>query len=132
MEQELVIVSQSRYDFATTVDKLSEKIIATGWKIMLTHDFQEILRKNGKDVLPIKVIEICKPEYSGKLLEKDALKAYSPLMPCRISVYQNTTGDVFISQINVPVMATPIGGLLEEVMLKAFTEMDTLIKEISQ
>ena len=42
----------------------------------MTHDLQETLRKNGKDVLPVKVIELCKPDYSVQLLKEDSERIY--------------------------------------------------------
>lgn len=127
MKQEQFIVCQSRMGFAETVEKLSAKIVSSGWKISIIHDLQETLRKNGKDVLPIKIIEICKPEYSGRLLEVDSLRVYSPLMPCRISVYQTADGATFISRMNSGAMASQIGGLVEQVMSQAFKDIEQVL-----
>ena len=47
------IENESLYGFEHTVELLSAKITEIGWKISMTHDLQETLRKNGKDVLPV-------------------------------------------------------------------------------
>ncbi|MDH6357018.1 DUF302 domain-containing protein [Parabacteroides sp. PF5-9] len=121
----------SRYSFDETFEKLSEKILSIGnWKIQHIHDMQETLRKNGKEVLPIKVIELCSPKYSGRILERDAERLYSSLLPCRISIYQTSDGVTHISRMNSAAMAAQIGGLVEEVMSEAFAEIEKTITEI--
>lgn len=130
--QEQFVISQSKYTFDETVSELSELILAADWKITVIHDLQATLKKNGKEVEPIKILEICKPEYSGQLLEVDSLRVYSPLMPCRISVYQTKDGSVYISRMNSRLMAKQIRGLVEEVMDSAFNEIEGILKSVSK
>lgn len=130
MNTQLFIVNESKFSFTDTIEKLSSRIVETGWKIPTTHDLQETIRKSGKSVLPIKVIEICRPDYSVKLLNEDALRVYSPLMPCRISVYEVNGGKTYISRMNSGLLAAEIGGKVEEVMGKAFEEMENIINEL--
>ena len=40
------------------------------WMNPANHDLQQSLAKAGKSVRPVKVVEICKPAYSGAMLEK--------------------------------------------------------------
>ncbi|NDV84697.1 DUF302 domain-containing protein [Bacteroides sp. 51] len=88
----------SRYSYDETFDKLSEKIQSLGnWKIQHIHDMQETLRKNGKEVLPIKVIELCNPKYSGRILEHDMERKYSvnPVFLCISIDYLSKTPKTF-------------------------------------
>lgn len=126
--QEQFLVSESKYGFDQTVEELSKGIISIGWKISVVHDLQATLKKSNQNVLPIKILEICKPEYSGRLLAVDSLRIYSPLMPCRISVYQMQDGKTHVSRMNSGMMAKQIGGLVEEVMTGAFEEIENLLK----
>lgn len=130
MKNELFLVATSKYNFNETVEKLSECILAGGWKILFVHDLQAILKKNGHEVLPTSIIEICKPAYSLKLLATDSLKVYSPLMPCRLSIYETAEKKVCISRMNSGEMAKWIGGEVDEVMSKAFQEIETMITEM--
>ena len=130
-ESAMFLENVSRYSYDETFDKLSEKIQSLGnWKIQHIHDMQETLRKNGKEVLPIKVIELCNPKYSGRILEHDMERLYSSLLPCRISIYQTSDGITRISRMNSVAMAAQIGGLVEEVMSEAFAEIEKAIAEI--
>ncbi len=130
-ESAMFLENVSRYSYDETFNKLSEKIQSLGnWKIQHIHDMQETLRKNGKEVLPIKVIELCNPKYSGRILEHDMERLYSSLLPCRISIYQTSDGITRISRMNSVAMAAQIGGLVEEVMSEAFAEIEKAIAEI--
>ena len=124
------IENESLYGFEHTVELLSAKITEIGWKISMTHDLQETLRKNGKDVLPVKVIELCKPDYSVQLLKEDSERIYSSLMPCRISVYTTTDGKTHISRMNSQLLASQIGGVVEKVMGTAFADIENILKTL--
>jgi len=128
MIEQLMLVGESKYGFAQTVAELSDKIVAAGWKIPAQHDLQENVRKIGKDILPVKVIEVCRPDYAAEILSADSLKMFSPLMPCRISVYEESDGKVCIARMNSGLLASQIGGTIEEVMGKAFNEMEETLK----
>ncbi len=129
----MFLESVSRYSYDETVEKLSEKIMSIGnWEIQHIHDLQETLRKNGKDVLPIKIIELCSPKYSGRILERDEERLYSSLLPCRISIYQTSDGATRISRMDSAAMAAQIGGLVEEVMTEAFAEIEKVLGEMGK
>lgn len=126
----MLLESESRYDFSTTLEKLTEAVNAAGWKTPAVHDLQNTIRNFGKEILPIKVVEICHPKHSGRLLELDKERVVSTFMPCRISVYEKSDGRVFISRINAALLSRNFGGLIEEVMTAANDEMEEMISGI--
>jgi uncharacterized protein (DUF302 family) len=101
----LIIEQLSPYDVATTIEKLIEAATKKGWQNPATHDLQQSLAKSGKEVKPVQVIEICKPEYSGTMLEKNDERIASILMPCRISVYEKEDGKTYVTLLNMELMA---------------------------
>ena len=56
--------NRSRYGFEETQQRLADVALENGWKVIQTLDLQETMRKNGKVVLPVKVVELCKPDYA--------------------------------------------------------------------
>lgn len=104
-KQPMIIEQQSPFDVNTTVEKIVAKAIAKEWQNPATHDLQQSLAKSGKHVRPVKVIEICKPEYSGKMLEKNHERIVSIMMPCRISVYEKEDGKAYVTLLNMEAMA---------------------------
>ncbi len=130
MKTEVMIESLSRYGFAQTVDVLSTQIVEHGWKITAIHDLQETMKKNGKEVSSVKVIELCNPDHAYNILSKDELLAVSPMLPCRISVYEKSDGKTYISRINAPAFAGMIGGDGADTMVKAFNETEELLLKV--
>lgn len=124
--------NRSRYGFDETINRLSEIVPENGWKVIQILDLQETMRKNGKEVLPVKVMELCKPDYAYRLLSDDALRIYANMMPCRISIYQKTDGQTYVSRMNSEMLAAQIGGVVQEVMSGAFTDAEDFIKKISK
>ena len=102
---QLVIEHTSKFNFAKTIDLLVAEAERRDWKVPAVHDLQQSLAKSGKTVLPVKVIEICKPQYSGKMLELNDERIISVMMPCRISVYEKDDGLAYISLINAGALA---------------------------
>lgn len=123
--------NKSRYNFDGTVSRISEIVPEKGWKVIQILDLQEIMRKNGKEVSPVKVVELCKPDYAYQLLSDDTQRIYSNMMPCRISVYQKDDGQTYVSRMNSAMFAAQIGGVLQEVMTGAFEEMEGFISQIA-
>jgi len=125
----MFIENESRYNFDETVEKLSESIIAAGWKVTHIHDLQGTLIKNNFNVLPVKILEVCRPDYSVKLLNGDKERLYSSMMPCRLSVYETSDGKTRISRMNSHAFAAQIGGVVSEVMSLAYSEIESVLKQ---
>ncbi|MDD2315440.1 MAG: DUF302 domain-containing protein [Proteiniphilum sp.] len=123
--------NRSRYGFEETQQRLADVALENGWKVIQTLDLQETMRKNGKVVLPVKVVELCKPDYAYQLLSEDALRIYANMMPCRIAVYQKTDGETYLSRMNAAMFAAEIGGVMQDVMGAAFTDAEGFIKQLA-
>jgi len=129
-ETSMLLESRSKYNFEDTIEKLNLAVIESGWKMPATHDLQNTIRNFGKEILPIKVVEICHPKHSSRLLELDNERIVSTFMPCRISVYEKSDGKVYISRINATLLSASFGGIVEEVMSLANNEMEQMIKPL--
>jgi uncharacterized protein (DUF302 family) len=127
-KQAVMIETQSRYGFTETMEALSEIIVEKGWKITAIHDLQKTMKKNGKEVLPVKVIELCNPDHAFGILSKDEYRDVSPMLPCRISVYEKTDGSTWVSRMNAPAFAAMIGGDAAATMVKAFNETEEMLR----
>jgi uncharacterized protein (DUF302 family) len=126
----VMLENQSRYGFSATVDSLSKTILAGGWKILTTHNLQEALKKNGKEVLPVKVMEICNPGLAYQILSKDDLRDASPMLPCRITVYEKADGNTYISRMNAPMLAGMLDADAAKTVNQAFGEVEEFLKTV--
>jgi uncharacterized protein (DUF302 family) len=127
-EIQIVVEHQSRFGFDKTVDMLVADAEKREWKVPAVHDLQQSLAKSGKDVLPVKVIEICKPKYSGQMLELNDERIISVMMPCRISVYEKEDGLTYVSLINAGEMASGLPANIASVMKEASDETFQIAK----
>ena len=128
--EQMFIENESKYNFAETVEKLTVEIEKKTWKVSVVHDLQETLKKNGTEVLPIKVFALCHPRHSSKILLKDDERIVSSLMPCRVSIYEKSNGKTYISRMNTGILAKSMGGIVEEVMIASSKEVEEILSSI--
>ena len=126
----MFIESKSKYNLEETVLKLTEAVGETDWKLIHMHDLQQLMHKNGHEVLPARVMEICAPSFAFKLLSKDEERIYSNMMPCRLSVYDKSDGKTYVSRMNIELFASQMGGVVQEVMETAFRGAEGFINQV--
>jgi uncharacterized protein (DUF302 family) len=127
---QIVIEQKSKFGFDKTVQLLIETAEKHEWKVPFVHDLQQSLAKSGKSVKPVKVIEICKPQFSGKMLELNDERIVSVMMPCRISVYEKDDGKTYIGLINAGEMAASLSSNIAQVMKAAADETFEIVKTV--
>jgi uncharacterized protein (DUF302 family) len=130
-ENKYVIEQSSKFGFDKTVDILVAESERREWKVPAVHDLQQSLAKSGKTVKPVKVIEICKPAYSGQMLELNDERIMSVMMPCRISVYIKDDGITYISLLNGGEMTAGQSGAIASVMKAASDETFEIVKTVT-
>ena len=127
----VVIEHQSKYDFDKTVGILISEAEHREWKVPFVHDLQQSLAKSGKHVKPVKVIEICKPKYSGQMLELNHERIMSVMMPCRISIYEKEDGLIYIGLINAGEITAGLQSNIARVMKEASDETLEIVKSVT-
>ena len=128
VKDKFIIEQPSKYGFDKTVDLLVAEAERRDWKIPAVHDLQQSLAKSGKTVKPVKVIEICKPAYSGQMLELSDERIMSVMMPCRISVYIKDDGDTYIALVDGAEMAAGQPENIAKVMKAASDDTFDIVK----
>jgi len=128
---QIVIEQKSKYSFDKTVQLLTATAEKYEWKVPFVHDLQQSLAKSGKTVKPVKVIEICKPQYSGKMLELNDERIISVMMPCRISVYEKEDGLSYVSLINTGDLASGLQANIAGVMKEASDETFDIVRIVA-
>ena len=129
---QLVIEQKSKFDFGKTVDLLIAEAGRREWNVPAVHDLQQSLAKSGKTVKPVKVIEICKPRYSGQMLELNDERIISVMMPCRISVYEKEDGKTYVGLINAGDLATGLQATIARVMKEASDETFEIVRSVTE
>jgi uncharacterized protein (DUF302 family) len=127
---QLIIEQVSPFDVPTTVEKLVGAATQKEWQNPAVHNLQQSLAKSGKEVRPVQVIEICKPEYSGKMLEKSDERIVSIMMPCRISVYEKEDGKTYVALLNTSAMSAGMPATISEAINGAADETFEIVKSV--
>ena len=127
---QLIIKQVSPFNVPTTVEKLIEAAIKKEWQNPAVHNLQQSLAKSGKDVRPVQVVEICKPEYSGQMLEKSDERIVSIMMPCRISVYEKEDGKTYVALMNTSAMSSGMPASIAVPMKDAADETFEIVKNV--
>ena len=98
--------------------------------IPATHDLQASLAKSGKTVRAVKVLEICKPEYSGQMLERSDERIVSVIMPCRVSVYLKEDDKTYVAYLDGAGLSAGLPSNTREVVFAASEEVKEIIDSV--
>ena len=131
-ENQPIFEKESLFGFNETVELLTNAATDREWGNPATHDLQQTLAKSGKSVRPVKVIEICKPAYSGRMLERSDERIISVMMPCRISVYEKADGKIYVATLNVKSMVSVMPDAIQDVMIEAAEELDEIVRAVTR
>lgn len=126
----MIIEHVSPFSVSVTVEKLIEAAKQKGWQNPAVHNLQLSLAKAGKEVLPVEVVEICKPEYSGRMLEKNDERIVSVLMPCRISVYLKEDGKAYVALLDMSQMTEGMTATATKAVNDASDESFEIVKSV--
>lgn len=124
-------VSESKYDFDQTVEVLSQSVSDNKWSMPHQYDLQQTMAKHGFEVLPVKVLSICKPDVAVRILNNDIDRHISAMMPCRVAIYKKADGKTYVSRMNAGLFAKLMGGKASAVMGDAGTGSEEIIKSVS-
>lgn len=128
----MIIEKVSPFDFDKTVELLTATATKGNWNIPAVHDLQASLAKAGQAVKPVKVLEVCKPEYSGQMLQKNDERIVSVMMPCRISIYLKDDGKTYISLIDGAAIVEGMPETIRTVMVAAANEVNDIVDSVIQ
>jgi uncharacterized protein (DUF302 family) len=127
---QLVVELLSPYDVTTTMERVLINAAAKEWQNPVTHNLQQSLAKAGKKVLPVQVIELCKPKYSSVILEKNHERIASIMMPCRISIYEKEDGHTYVALLNTSVLSGHMPSSIIETMNSSAEEIFEIVKSV--
>jgi len=115
MPKMMVVTQESELGFDETVAALESAIAEQGWVVSTVMDMNKSMAKHGVDFGPrVKVIKLCNAQYAQSVLTTD--RHISTLMPCTFSVWEGDDGKVYLSRMNMSLMAKMFGGNIADVM----------------
>ncbi len=119
MRSQMVVPERSGKGFEETCRAIEEVVPgADGWSFpMESFDMSaKLAAKNGlpDNLSRVKLYFMCNPEIAKRVL--GAQPKLSAIMPCSWSVYEREDGSVWVSHMNIGLMARMMGGVVGESM----------------
>jgi uncharacterized protein (DUF302 family) len=88
---------------------------ADGWSSPGVRDLNGMMAKHGVVFTPkVRLVEMCKARYAAEVLQDD--RRVATLMPCALAVYEDDAGKVWLSRLNIGLLARVFGGTVARVM----------------
>jgi uncharacterized protein (DUF302 family) len=115
MPKMMIVTRESALGFDETVAALESAIAEQGWVVSTVMDMNKSMAKHGVEFDPrVKLIKLCHPQYAQSVLTTD--RHVSTLMPCTFAVWEGDDGKVYLSKMNMSLMAKMFGGNIADVM----------------
>jgi uncharacterized protein (DUF302 family) len=128
--RDMFLESESPLKFSETVEAIKAETGALGWSVLATYDMSAILAKKGFVIAPIVILETCSGKYSVELIRKDETRYVSSLIPCRVAIYETSTGKVIISRLNTTAFGSMMEPAVADVMKKAGADMEGIVERV--
>lgn len=117
MPSMMIVTRECKLGFDETVAALEKRIPEHGWVISGGEpiDMNKSMAKHGVIFKPrVKLVKLCKAEYAKSVLTSD--RHISCMMPCTMAVWEGDDGKVYLSEMNMSLMAKMFGGNVAKVM----------------
>ncbi len=128
----LFLEDRSGKPLAVTSQAFQSNVAAHGWTVLGVENVSKVLAERGFTVAPVLVFNACSGKYSSKLLGSDDTRFVASMIPCRVAIYQTSTGEVVISRMNSVVLSAKIGGAAGEVIKQSGQDMEAIIQATLQ
>lgn len=101
---------------AARIQRNIQSLSANGWSLSGVRNPAKAVANSGKNVPPVLLIEACSTKYSAPILEDDATRILSILMPCTITIYKKDDGKTYIGLMNSGLMGRMFGPKVGAIM----------------
>ncbi len=116
----MVVTRECKLGFDETVAALEKRIPEHGWVVSggKAIDMNKAMAEHGGVIFKprVKLVKLCNAEYAKSVLTTD--RHISCMMPCTMAVWEGDDGKVYLSEMNMALMAKMFGGNVAEVMGK--------------
>lgn len=126
---QMVQVERSNKSFPQTLESFKEEADKAGWSVLNVNNMAGVLSRRGYTLDPVVILDVCSGKYSAQILGNDDYRPISAFMPCRVSIYQTSEGEVFIARLNTGVFLEMMPPEVADVMSASDEEVARIIAE---
>jgi uncharacterized protein (DUF302 family) len=114
----MIVTRESKLGFDETVAALEKRIPEHGWVVSggKAIDMNKAMAEHGGVIFRprVKLVKLCNAEHAKSVLTTD--RHISCMMPCSMAVWEGDDGKVYLSEMNMALMAKLFGGNVAKVM----------------
>jgi len=114
----MIVTRESKLGFDETVAALEKRIPEHGWVVSggKAIDMNKAMSEHGGVSFEprVKLVKLCKAEYAKSVLTTD--RHISCMMPCTMAVWEGDDDKVYLSEMNMALMAKMFGGNVAKIM----------------
>ncbi len=126
---QMVQVERSNKSFPQTLESFKEEADKAGWSVLNVNNMAGVLSRRGYTLDPVVILDVCSGKYSAQILGNDDYRPISAFMPCRVSIYQTSEGEVFIARLTTGVFLEMMPPEVADVMSASDEEVARIIAE---
>jgi uncharacterized protein (DUF302 family) len=126
---QMFLQTESPKGLSETVEVFKEEVAGAGWSILNMNNMAGILSEKGYTISPVLIFDVCSGKYSARILAEDEYRFVTPLMPCRVSIYQTSQGKVVIARLNPKGFGPMLSDELAEIMMQSSMEIEDIIEK---
>ncbi len=131
MPKLMLTVRKSKLGFSETISSIEEQATKHGWAVPKIYNLQKTLQEAGhEDMTQVQIISLCQPDHAYRVLQNDENKKIAGIMPCRIGVYTDAKGDVYLTKMNVKLMSKMFGSTVAKVMSSVADEEKWILQDV--
>ena len=118
LPSKMIVTRESKLGFDETVAALEKRIPEHGWTVSggKAIDMNKAMAEHGGVTFKprVKLVKLCKADYAKSVLTTD--RHISCMMPCSMAVWEGDDGKVYLSEMNMALMAKMFGGNVAKIM----------------
>lgn len=131
MPSMMLITHKSSRNYDDTVAALGEALkTKQDWRVLTVNDYQKSTAAFGA-MERVGSMNICNPRYASKILANDADRGVTAFMPLAFGVYEDKSGQVYVSQLNVGLLGMMFGGTIADVMGMAGKDLTEVVSSVA-
>ncbi|MCU0223403.1 MAG: DUF302 domain-containing protein [Acidobacteria bacterium] len=136
LRSRMIVATELPLKFEDAERRLVEKVpnVVSGWGMPIPElDFVAALAKRGQKADGIrraKIFFLCNPAYASRVVGSEA--RMMGMMPCHWALYETDAGRVFLSKLNIPMMARMFSGPVGDAMTQVGSDEERIIRALTE
>jgi len=132
MPSVMLIQLKSTKNYDETIAALNEALDKkSDWRVLAVNDYQKSTAPYGQ-IEHVGSLNVCNPRYASMILSNDRDRGVTSMMPLSIGIYEDKSGQVYISRMNVGVMGLMFGGNIADVMGLADKDLEQIVATVAR